>query len=67
MDPVEDPLPYHGGPLRYTPVADPRIKAIRVLAAFAEQLAQARAHFIDPNDGVRLQAEQATYRWRHLF
>jgi len=62
-----DPLPYRGGPLRYTPVTDPRFKAIRVLTAFAEQLAQAHAHFIDTNEGVRLQAEQQTYRWSHLF
>jgi glycosyltransferase involved in cell wall biosynthesis len=62
-----DPLPYHGGPLRYTPNTDPRFKAIKVLTAFAEQLAQAHAHFIDTNEGVRLQAEQQTYRWRHLF
>jgi len=67
IDPVEDPLPYHGGPLRYTPAVDPRFKAIRVLTAFAEQLAQAHAHFIDTNEGVRLQAEQATYRWQHLI
>jgi hypothetical protein len=67
MDLVEDPLPYHGGPLRYTPGTDPRFKAIGVLIAYAEQLAQAHAHFIDTNEGVRLQAEQQTYRWRHLF
>ena len=29
--------------------------------------AQAHAHFIDTNEGVRLQAEQQTYRWTHLF
>jgi hypothetical protein len=62
-----DPLRYHGGPLRYTPDTDPRFKAIRVLTAYAEQLAEAHAHFIDTNEGVRLQAEQATYRWTHLF
>jgi glycosyltransferase involved in cell wall biosynthesis len=67
MDLALDPLPYHGGPLRYTPDTDPRFKAIRVLTAFAEQLAQAHAHFIDTNEGVRLQAEQQTYRWLHLF
>jgi hypothetical protein len=67
LDLALDPLPYHGGPLRYTPKTDPRFKAIRVLTAFAEQLAQAHAHFIDTNEGVRLQAEQATYRWRRLF
>jgi len=62
-----EPLPYHGGPLRYTPDTDPRFKALRVLTAYAEQLAQAHAHFIDTNEGVRLQAEQQTYRWSHLF
>ena len=62
-----DPLPYHGGPLRYTPRTDPRFKAIKVLVAYAEQLAQAHAHFIDTNEGVRLQATQQTYRWTHLF
>jgi hypothetical protein len=67
LDLALDPLPYHGGPLRYTQVVDPRFKAIRVLAAYAEQLAQAHAHFIDTNEGVRLQAEQQTYRWQHLF
>jgi glycosyltransferase involved in cell wall biosynthesis len=67
VGPELDPLPYHGGPLRYTPRTDPRFKAIRVLTAFAEQLAQAHAHFIDTNEGVRLQAEQQTYRWHHLF
>jgi len=67
MDLELDPLPYHGGPLRYTSDTDPRFKAIRVLTAFAEQLAQAHAHFIDTNEGVRLQAEQQTYRWTHLF
>jgi glycosyltransferase involved in cell wall biosynthesis len=67
MEPVLDPLPYHGGPLRYTPTVDPRFKAIKVLAAYVEQLAQAHANFIDTNEGVRLQAEQQTYRWRQLF
>jgi hypothetical protein len=67
MNLVEDPLPYLGGPLRYTKIADPRFKAIRVLTAFAEQLAQAHAHFIDTNEGVRLQAEQSTYVWQPLF
>jgi hypothetical protein len=62
-----DPLPYHGGPLRYTPGTDPRFKAIKVLTAYAEQLAQAHAQFIDTNEGVRLQAQQQTYRWSHLF
>jgi glycosyltransferase involved in cell wall biosynthesis len=67
MNPVEDPLPYLGGPLRYTGITDPRFKAIRVLAALAEQLAQAHAHFIDTNEGVRLQAVQSTYVWEQLF
>ena len=44
-----------------------RFKAIKVLVAYAEQLAQAHAHFIDTNEGVRLQAVQQTYRWTHLF
>jgi hypothetical protein len=65
--PELDPLPYHGGPLRYTPRTDPRFKAIKVMTAFAEQLAQAHAHFIDTNEGVRLQAQQQTYRWSQLF
>jgi hypothetical protein len=67
MNLVEDPLPYLGGPLRYTRIVDPRFKAIRVLAAFAEQLAQAHAHFIDTNQGVKLQAVQSTYVWEQLF
>jgi hypothetical protein len=67
MNPVEDPLPYLGGPLRYTKITDPRFKALRVLAAFAEQLAQAHAQFIDTNEGVRLQAVQSTYVWEQLF
>jgi hypothetical protein len=67
MNLVEDPLSYLGGPLRYTKIADPRFKAIRVLIAYAEQLAQAHAHFIDTNQGVRLQAEQSTYVWEQLF
>jgi len=67
MDLELEPLPYHGGALRYTPRTDPRFKAIKVLIAFAEQLAQAHAHFIDTNEGVRLQAEQQTYRWLQLF
>jgi hypothetical protein len=44
-----------------------RFKATRVLTAFAEQLVRAHAHFIDTNEDVRLQAEQATYRWQHLI
>jgi len=67
LNPVEDPLPYLGGPLLYTKIVDPRFKAIRVLAAFAEQLAQAHAHFIDTNEGVKLQAVQSTYVWQQLF
>lgn len=66
-DLVEDPLPYLGGPLRYTQIADPKLKAVRVLLAYAEQLAQSHAGFIDTNEGVRLQAEQSTYAWTHLF
>ena len=38
-------------------------KAVRVMIAYAEQLAENHAHFIDTNQGVRLQAEQATSRW----
>jgi hypothetical protein len=64
---IEDPLPYLGGALRYTTTGDPMLKAMRVLTAYAEQLALHHGMFIDTNQGVRLQAEQATSQWRLLF
>jgi glycosyltransferase involved in cell wall biosynthesis len=64
---VEDPFPYLGGPLRYTKADDPKLKAVRVLLAYAQQLAENHGMFIDTNQGVRLQAEQATSDWTMLM
>jgi len=66
-DLVLDPLPYLGGSLRYTRYDDPFYKAVRVLVAYAEQLAENHGRFIDTNLGVRLQAEQSTAAWTILF
>ena len=67
VDLIEDPLPYLGGRLRYTEITDPRFKAIRVLIAYSEQLAESHGNFIDTNLGVRLQAEHATSQWTQLI
>jgi hypothetical protein len=67
VDLIDDPLAYLGGPLRYAQPSDPGLKAIRVLLAYAELLADAHAEFMDTNQGVRLQAEQATYVCQQLF
>ncbi|HEX4507087.1 MAG TPA: hypothetical protein VH722_15260, partial [Alphaproteobacteria bacterium] len=66
-DLVEDPIPYLGKPLRYTPAGEPLLKAIRVLTAYAEQLAEHHGMFIDTNEGVRMQAERTTAEWTVLF
>ena len=67
LDLVDDPLPYLGGALRYTEKTDPKLKAIRVLVAYAEQLATQHGLLIDTNEGVRLQTAQAALMWRQLF
>lgn len=64
---VEDPFPYLGGPLCYTKADDPKLKAVRVMLAYAQQLAENHGMFIDTNQGVRLQAESATSEWRMLI
>jgi glycosyltransferase involved in cell wall biosynthesis len=67
LDLIDDPLPYLGGMLRYTEQADPKLKAIRVLVAYAEQLATQHGMLIDTNEGIRLQTMQGSLNWRHLF
>jgi Glycosyl transferase family 2 len=66
-DLVEDPLPYRGSPLRYTQPADPKFKALRVLIAYAEQLAEGHGAFIDGSVDARLKAEHDALQWTFLF
>lgn len=66
-DIVEDPLPYRGGPLRYTQPTDPKFKALRVLIAYAEQLAESHGALIDGSVDTRLKAEHDTLQWTFLF
>ncbi len=64
---VEDPLSYRGGPLRYTQPADPKFKALRVLIAYAEQLAESHGAFIDASEDIRLKIERDALQWTFLF
>jgi hypothetical protein len=67
LDLVDDPLSYLGGPLLYTQREDPKLKAVRSLIAYAEQLAAQHGLLIDTNEGVRIQTAQAALTWRQLF
>jgi hypothetical protein len=50
---VIDPIQYSGTALRYTERSDDRMKAVSVLAAYAEELAIQHARLIDENSAVR--------------
>jgi glycosyltransferase involved in cell wall biosynthesis len=67
LDLVEDPLPYLGGPLRYTRAEDPGVKAMGVLLAYAEQLATQHGMLIDSNASIRAQTNQAALTWHQLI
>jgi hypothetical protein len=67
LDVVKDPIPYIGGPLRYTQLVDPRLKMIRVLTAYAEQLSKHHGWLIDTNEGVRRQIAHSASILNHLF
>jgi hypothetical protein len=64
---VDDPIRYDGGPLRYTAPTDGPMKAVRILASYAERLARGHGELADANLGVRLQMEKAAARWVKLF
>jgi hypothetical protein len=53
VETIIDPIQYGGMPLRYTELSDDRMKAVRVLAAYAEALAAQHARLIDENTAVR--------------
>ena len=53
MDLVDDPISYAGGQLRYSEAIDPRMKAVSVIAAYAEALARQHARLIDGVPAVR--------------
>jgi hypothetical protein len=66
-DLVDDMLPYLSASLRYTQSGGALCKAVGVLIAYAEQLAENHGHSIDMNEGVRLRAERSTSLWAVLF
>ena len=53
MELVYDPIAYAGGELRYTETDDPRLKAVRCLAGYAEELALQHGRLVDENTAVR--------------
>jgi hypothetical protein len=66
-DLIDDPIAYQGERLRYTQSGDPAMKAIRVIAGYAELLAQQHGRLIDSNEGMRLQTNHEAGFWRSLF
>jgi len=66
---VDDPIAYAGAALRYTVPTDPMMKAVSVIAAYAEALAQQQGRLIDA-DGcvpVRTLVEQWAAQWTQLL
>lgn len=59
----DDPIRYLGSPLTLTQAADPRMKAVRSLLAYAEALATQHGRLLDENGAIRLQAGQ----WGNTF
>jgi Glycosyl transferase family 2 len=54
---VEDPIAYAGLPLRYTRPSDPLLKALRCVAAGAEQLARHHGRLLDADPATRARAD----------
>ena len=48
-----DPIDYAGGELLYTEEDDPKLKAVRCLTAYVEELATQHGRLVDENTGVR--------------
>jgi hypothetical protein len=66
-DLVDDPIAYLGGPLRHTRPGDAAMKAVRVLAGYAELLAAQHGRLISSNEGIRLQTNHDAAYWTRLF
>jgi len=56
-DVIDDPLDYLGTALRYTPPADPEMKAISVFLHFSERLARQHGRLIDESPQARTLVE----------
>ncbi len=65
-DVIDDPIAYAGGALRYTSRADPMMKAISVVMAYAESLAQQHGRLIDGNMAARMVADNLAAQWTEL-
>jgi hypothetical protein len=66
-DLVDDPIVYLGAPLRHTQPGDAAMKAVRVLAGYAELLAGQHGKLITTNEGIRLQTNHDAAFWTRLF
>ena len=64
---IDDPIAYAGTALRYTQPGDPRMKAISVVAAYAESLAQQHGRLIDGNPAVRMTVENLATQWTQIL
>lgn len=64
---VEDPIAYAGLPLRYTQAGDPLLKAVRCLAAGAEQLARHHGRLLADDPAARAQADRWSMETKILF
>jgi hypothetical protein len=64
---IDDPIDYAGGTLRYTLPVDPMMKAIAVMTAYAEQLAQQYGRLIEGNPVVRMVVENMAAQWTQII
>jgi hypothetical protein len=64
---VEDAIAYAGGALRYTPNTDPRMKAVSVIAAYAETLARQHGMLIDELPAMRAMVDKAASEWTQII
>ena len=65
--PVEDPVTYRGGPLRYTRPPDELARLISLLAAEGERLAQSHGAILDRKRLIRKEMLERGAQARRLF
>jgi len=63
---VDDPIEYLGGPLQYTTAADPRMRALQSVLAYAEALANQHGRLVDANESLREQLDLQSRTFSHL-
>jgi glycosyltransferase involved in cell wall biosynthesis len=65
-DVVDDPINYAGGILRFTLPADAMMKAVSVITAHAESLAQQYGRLIDGNAAARMVSDNLAAQWTEI-